>query len=281
MTDPARYIGRQRLAEDLVDGWRVAAFAAALDRRMDWPVDGVELPPCWHWMLFRPIYSASRSGEDGHERLGEFLPDAGLPRRMWAGGRMRVTRPLTVGEAVHKRSIITDVREKQGRSGRLLFVTVRHHIEGHRGGEILDEQDIVYRERVAGAGAVAGATVPPSPPSDWARHWRPDPTLLFRYSALTYNSHRIHYDREFCTGVEGYPGLVVHGPLIATLLALLAADNTGALVTTFDYRSRAPVFDTMSFTTRGRGEGDRATLWAERPDRSVAIEATATLEDRT
>jgi 3-methylfumaryl-CoA hydratase len=276
-----RYVGRQRDAEDVVDAQRMAAFAAALDRCMDWPADGTELPPCWHWMLFRPIYSASRSGEDGHERLGEFLPDAGLPRRMWAGGRVRVGRPLQVGEAVRQHSVISDVQEKQGRSGRLLFVTVRHHIEGDRGGNILDEQDIVYRERAATVSATAAAAVPPSPPSDWARHWRPDPALLFRYSALTYNSHRIHYDRDFCIRVEGYPGLVVHGPLLATLLALLAADNTGARITSFDYRSRAPVFDNMSFTTRGRREGGHATLWAERPDRSVAIEATATLRDTT
>lgn len=281
MTDLRRWIGRERVEHDVVDAWRIAAFTAALDRRADWPADGTEVPPCWHWMLFRPVYRASLSGEDGHERLGDFLPDAGLPRRMWAGGRVRVTAPLQVGESVRKRSTVTDVKEKEGRSGRLVFVTVTHRIEGDRGGRITDEQDIVYRERAAASESDTAAAVPPSPPSDWARHWRPDPTLLFRYSALTYNSHRIHYDRDFCREVEGYPGLVVHGPLLATLLALLAADNTGARVERFDYRSRAPVFDTMSFTTRGRREGDHATLWAERPDRSIAIEATATLGDRT
>ncbi|MCS4504780.1 MaoC family dehydratase N-terminal domain-containing protein [Arhodomonas aquaeolei] len=270
-TDPRAWIGRTREGDDTVDAWRVAAFNAALDREASLPADGTPLPPCWQWLLFPPLYRASASGGDGHERLGAFLP--ALPaghRRMWAGSRMTIERPLQVGERVHCRSTVAEVVPKTGRSGPLVFVTVSHEIEGERGGRIDEAQDIVYRAPAPGGGAdTAGSDDMPEPA--WRATWRPDPVLLFRYSALTYNSHRIHYDRSYCTGVEGYPGLVVHGPLMATLMLDLAVQQRGTPVRRFEYRSRAPVFDDMAFTTAGVPEGDGARLWVTRPDGALAL----------
>lgn len=274
MVEPSRWIGGQRVATDVIDAWHVAAFSAALDRTAELPADGTPLPPCWQWLFFRPLYPASHSGADGHERLGAFLPDVPVQQRMWAGSRMEITRPLQVGERATRTSTIRDVREKRGRSGTLVFVTVAHDYEGDRGGAIQEEQDIVYREQRPGAPTESDTTEPLPKPA-WRATWHPDPTLLFRYSALTYNSHRIHYDYRYCTEQEGYPGLVVHGPLMATLMVDLAVQAQDEPITRFAYRSLRPVFDNMAFETAGVPEGDGIRLWVTRPDGTVALSGTA------
>lgn len=275
MQDPKEWVGLERHREERIDPWPVAAFNAALNRSPEVPADGTLLPACWHWLYFRPLYRAAASGPDGHERLGEFLPALpGNPQRMWAGSRITVTRPLQVGEHVRLRSTIANVAVKEGRSGKLVFVTVLHSIRGDAGGWLDDEQDIVYRD-------VGTSSAPPAPPSGteddwtWRSHWKPDSLLLFRYSALTYNSHRIHYDYPYCVNEEGYPGLVVHGPLLATLMFGLAEENLGRPLSRLEYRSQAPVFSGTKVTAADRVDGDGALLWVTREDGTVALRGSA------
>jgi hydroxyacyl-ACP dehydratase HTD2-like protein with hotdog domain len=254
------WVGRTETAEDVVDGARMAALAATLDRPLaDCAPDG-SLPPLWHWTQFQVWVPASAIGPDGHPRRGGFLPPVhDLPRRMFAGGRLAFPGLVFPGERIVRTSTITKVAEKAGSTGRLVFVTVRHEIVGPRGPAIEEEHDIVYRG-LAGA-AVREAPPPPPPPQGGiARTVTPDPVLLFRYSALTANGHRIHYDRSYVTEVEGYPGLIVHGPLQATLLADLAARLApGRRLARFSFRAVRPLFDLAPFTLHAvPGEGGAA-----------------------
>ena len=255
----------------------LAALAATLDR--DEPRAGAEVPPLWHWLYFTPRPRQSEIGPDGHARRGGFLPPVPLPRRMWAGGRLEFLRPLHVGDPIQRESRIIKVDAKSGRSGELVFVTVRHEIWSPQGVALTEEHDIVYRD------APAPGAPPPTPqsaPSDatFSREIVPDPVLLFRYSALTFNAHRIHYDRPYVTQVEGYPGLIVHGPLIATLLAdLLRRELPHALMRRFAFTAMRPLFDTHAFTLCGRAEPDarNVTLWARDPEGFLAMQAKAEL----
>jgi 3-methylfumaryl-CoA hydratase len=283
LADLKQWIGRHERREDVVGATPVAALAATLDRDDPAPQPGTELPPLWHWLCFTPLTLARELGPDGHARRGGFLPPVPLPRRMWAGGRLGWHAPLRVGDAITRDSRIAAIDVKHGRSGALVFVTVRHEIAGPQGLAITEEHDIVYREAPA-----PGA--PPAPPqpapaeAEFSRVISPDPVLLFRYSALTFNGHRIHYDRSYVTEVEGYPGLVVHGPLIATLLldALRRAHPT-ARVRRFDFRAVRPVFDTHPFSVCGRldpaaGGVPHARLWALDAEGALAMQAEAELE---
>ena len=254
---------------------KVDALAATLD--LD-PVtaSGVTLPAGWHWMFFNPFVRRSELGTDGHPKRGGFLPDVALPRRMWAGGRLTYRHPLPIGVVATRESTILDVTSKDGRSGRLVFVTVGHRIM-HDGTVCIEEQqDIVYRDAAA-PGAPAPTPKPAPDDAAWSRTMEPDPVLLFRYSALTSNGHRIHYDRPYATGEEGYPELVVHGPLIATLLQGLAAqaypDRTMA---TFAFRGMSPLFCGAPFAVEARAEGDGLALWAKGPGGGLAMQADAT-----
>jgi 3-methylfumaryl-CoA hydratase len=237
-------------------------------------VDGSPLPPAWHWLYFLPIVRIDHTGEDGHAKRGGFLPPVTLPRRMWAGGRISFHRPLHIGERALKKSIIGDVTVKQGKSGELVFVQVRHEIIGENGLALLEEQDIVYR------GASSGQSTPQSAPAEaqFSRAITPDPVLLFRYSALTFNSHRIHYDRTYCTEVEGYPGLVVHGPLTATLLLDLVREHApDRAVKSFEFRAVSPLYDIHPFRVEGRIDGDAAQVWALNHEGALAMQGSATL----
>ena len=230
------YIGRSETAADVVWPPLVSALAATLDV----PPPERDLPPLWHWVLFQQWAPPGALGEDGHLRRGGFLPALdGLTRRMWAGGRVSFLAPLHVGEAVTRTTTIQSITEKDGGTGHLVFVTLQHAIAGPGGPAILEEQDIVYR----GTGGDAVKAAPPAAPVDavLTRSITPDPVLLFRYSALTGNAHRIHYDADYVRAEEGYPGLVVHGPLQATWLAALAAEAGGGL-SHFAYRGRRPAF---------------------------------------
>jgi len=275
-SDPyAAWLGRTEERRDTVTATPVAALAATLDRDDPAPNAGTTLPPLWHWLYFLPMARQSEIGADGHPRRGGFLPPVELPRRMWAGGRLSVLQPLRVGDAMTRTSRIASIASKQARSGPLVFVTVEHEITTAAGVALREEHDIVYRDMPA-----PGATViPAAAPTDetFARRITPDDVLLFRYSALTFNGHRIHYDRRYVTEVEGYPGLIVHGPLIATLLVdLLRREHPDAVVRRFEFKALSPLFDLHPFTVCGRPEGDkRFALWARNAEGGLAMQATA------
>jgi 3-methylfumaryl-CoA hydratase len=250
--------GRTETLTDTVTAAPVRMLRATLDLPEG---SATELPPLWHWLYFLPSARQSELGPDGHPRRGGFLPPVPLPRRMWAGGQLEFFSPLHVGDEVRRLSTIDDVKFKTGRTGELCFVRVRHEVSSPRGLALREFHDIVYRPE-----AVAGAPEPAyevAPPSVLARRVVPDDTLLFRYSALTFNGHRIHYDRRYVTQVEGYPGLVVHGPLMATLLAGLAGRQfVGRQAGAFTFRALKPVFDLAPFEACGRPDGaDAAELW--------------------
>lgn len=269
------WIGRTETRADQVTAAPVAALSATLDRDDPPPQPGDPLPPLWHWLYFLPVHRRSELGPDGHPHRGGFLPPVPLPRRMWAGTRFEFHRPLRIGETVTRTSRIMEVKRKEGRTGPLVFVVVRHEI----GDALSEEHDIVYRDHPKPGDAAP--TPPPAPePAEWERAVHPDDVLLFRYSALTFNGHRIHYDRRYATEVEGYPGLVVHGPLIATLLTdLLRRHRPDARVARFAFRAVSPLFDTAPFAVCGRPDESANTirLWARTATGGLAMEATATL----
>jgi 3-methylfumaryl-CoA hydratase len=268
------WIGREEVLHDVAAEVPAAALAATLDRE-EAPKPGDKLPPLWHWLYFLPRARQSELGPDGHPKRGGFLPPVPLPRRMWAGGRFTFLRPVRVGQAITRTSQIVDVSLKEGRTGSLVFVLVRHQIAGPDGPALTEEHDIVYRE------LPAPDEVPPPPrpaPAEaaWQRDIVPDPVLLFRYSALTFNGHRIHYDRNYVTEVEGYPGLIVHGPLMATLLVDLHGRHSGAELGGFRFRALRPVFDIAPFSVCGTpGEGGKSALWIRSAEGHLCMEAEA------
>jgi 3-methylfumaryl-CoA hydratase len=272
-----QWIGREERTDDVVTTFPVRALSATLDRDDPAPRDGDALPPLWHWLYFLPVSPLAEAGPDGHPRRGGFLPPVPLPRRMWAGSRLTFGAPLRVGERIHRVSRIADVTLKQGRAGPLVFVLARHEISGDSGGRIVEEHDIVYRPAPA---PNEPAPTPQAAPTQfaWSREIAPDDVLLFRYSALTFNSHRIHYDRRYVTEVEGYPGLVVHGPLIATLLMDLLRRNETRAVATFYFRAMSPLFDTAPFAVQGGPKpGGDVEIWARNAGGHLCMRAEATL----
>jgi 3-methylfumaryl-CoA hydratase len=272
------WIGRTAVAEDTVVPVPLRALSATLDRD-DAPLrTGEAIPPCWHWLYFLPIFRQSEIGVDGHPHRGGFLPPVPLPRRMWAGSQIEFIRPVAVGQSIERHSRIEDVRMKEGRTGPLVFVKVVHEIQADGVAAIEERHDIVYRDMPQpGEPAAQGMAAPTD--ATWQRRIVPDDVMLFRYSALTFNGHRIHYDRRYVTAVEGYPGLVVHGPLIATLLLdLLRRELPDATVTRFEFRAVMPIFDVAPFEVCGRLAADRQVqLWAVTPEGHVAMNASATL----
>jgi len=273
------WIGKSQRVEDLIAPWPARALAATLDEADPNPKNGDILPPLWHWLYFHEATLQSKLGPDGHAERGEFLPPIPLPRRMWAGSRFRFDGPpLRIGETASRKSEIKSVEAKTGSTGAMVFVTVEHTLSSPRGTAFVEEHDIVYRE----AARPGEAARPPKPaPGDatWSKNIMADPVLLFRYSALTFNGHRIHYDRRYVTEVEGYPGLVVHGPLLATLLLDLVRRNApDAEVATFRFRAVRPTFDLHPFRVGGDADGDgNVRLWAQDHEGFLTMDATATL----
>jgi len=254
------WIGKSQSVVDVLEPARSNALSVALggDGALK---AGEELPLLHHWLYFWDVKPPQGLGTDGHPAKGGFLPPVALPRRMWAGGRLTFLKPLHVGDTVTKTSTILSVTEKTGRSGTLVFVTVQHELDAGDGVAIREEQDLVYREPAAGSlpAPVAG----PAPAAAWAETLDPNSVLLFRYSALTMNGHRIHYDRPYAIEEEAYPALVVHGPLQATLLIDLAARKLSAPITGFDFRGEKPAFDGAPLHVCGDVTDDGAEVWTQ------------------
>ena len=271
------WLGREEFAHDTLSAATMDRVAATLGRA-DPPLgEGDPCPPLAHWFHFLTATPAGEIGPDGHAARGGFLPPVDeLPRRMWAGSRLTFAAPLCVGERLERRSTITSIKAREGRTGRLLFVTVRHEI-GAPGTapRVIDEHDIVYRASSGGAGH--GETAPEAGP--WRRTLLPDPVLLFRFSAVTFNGHRIHYDDPYVREVEGYPGLVVHGPLVATLLLdLVRRERPEATVAAFSFRALAPFFVGEPLHLDGALQPDGTiALWAANSAGAVGMRAEARL----
>ncbi|MDH2401811.1 MaoC family dehydratase N-terminal domain-containing protein [Bradyrhizobium sp. SSUT18] len=276
-----QWIGQSETLNDEITRAPVRALNATLDLpEIDASV-GMPLQPLWHWLYFLPAHRQSELGRDGHARRGGFLPPVPLQRRMWAGSQFEFHSPLRVGDSVKRVSTIDDVAIKEGRTGRLVFVKVRHELfrADHAGPALTEFHDVVYREAKR-PGDVEPAPTPARIGAPWQRNVEPDDVLLFRYSALTFNGHRIHYDREYVTKVEGYPGLVVHGPLIATLLIdLVRRQAPDREIASFQFRAVRPTFDGKSFSLNGApsADGRSASLWAADHEGRLIMQAAATL----
>jgi len=260
MSEFNEWVGRGQSVTDVLDPARSNALSVALGTAGDRKT-GDALPLLHHWLYFWDVKPPSALGRDGHPAKGGFLPPVPLPRRMWAGGRLSFLKPLLLGAQVTRTSTITAISEKTGRSGTLVFVTMRHELDAGDGIAVSEEQDLVYRAPAAGSVPAPVAAPPPAPP--WLEQIDPNPVLLFRYSALTMNGHRIHYDRPYAMGEEAYPALVVHGPLQATLLVQLAAANLAGPITGFDFRGQQPAFDGVPLYVCGEPAEGGATVWTE------------------
>ncbi|MFJ2982925.1 MULTISPECIES: MaoC family dehydratase N-terminal domain-containing protein [unclassified Pseudomonas] len=252
------WVGRSETSHDHISHNLVKRLAATLNEPA--PAPGDALPLLWHWAFFQEPVEEPGLGADGHPARGGFLPPADNRNRMWAGGRLTFNQPLRVDAQVTRRSTILDVQEKHGRTGSLLFVTVQHEYVQDGQCALVEEQDIVYREPTPPK--LSGTD--PLPQGEWQHAVQPTPTLLFRYSAVTFNGHRIHYDWPYVTETEGYPGLVVHGPLIATLnLRAFVQAHPHAQVRRFSFRGVRPLICPDAFEVGGRLLGDgTAQVWA-------------------
>ncbi|WP_438390363.1 FAS1-like dehydratase domain-containing protein [Caballeronia sp. DA-9] len=272
------WIGTSEVLTDSLDSVRFNAAAATLLTDASNPLDASNLPPLWHWMYFWSPAAHDALGDDGHPKKGGFLPPVKLPRRMWAGGKLVFRGTPVIGDTLTRTSTVTAIREATGRSGPLVFVTVRHQYTRDDVLLIEEYQDIVYRGR---QGMASAASQPKEAPSDhaWSSSFTPDTTLLFRYSALTFNGHRIHYDRDYAICEEGYAGLVVQGPLVATLLAGFAQRHLQMPLSSFAFRGIRPLMDGAPVMLCGKPavDGSGAHLWTRDAHGFVTMEATATV----
>jgi 3-methylfumaryl-CoA hydratase len=272
-----QWIGRSSEAFDIVTAQLVKGLRATLFQDVDAPNAGDAAPFTVHWCLAQPVFPMAMLGPDGHPTRGGFLPPVPLPRRMWAGGELEFLDPLRVGDEVKRTSRIADVTVKTGSTGTLCFVAVDHLVSTERGTAIRERQDIVYREMGGGEPA---APPKPAPSPRLAQHREThmaDPVLLFRYSALTFNGHRIHYDRDYVTKVEGYPGLIFHGPLQAAFIVELAAKLRGGIPPKrLSYRGVHPLFEGSEFSVNANDNGSAIELWTANSDGQPTMKGTAT-----
>lgn len=271
-----QWIGRSETRIDTIASTPIDALTALLDRDDSPATNGDIVPPLWHWLYFLPIVRSSQIGPDGHPMRGGFLPPVPLPRRMIAGGRIDYVQGLRVGDTVTRRAQVLSVEHKRGRTGDLVFVTVRNEFETERGMALVEEQDIVYRE-AAPPGSAPATSAQLAPAGHlWDRKFTPDEVILFKFSALTLNGHRIHYDHPYVTQVESYPGLIVHGPLIAILLADLARRHAPQRsVARLTYRGVNPTFNTGPFLLCGTPDGENsAALWSRSIEGQLAMQAS-------
>lgn len=269
-----QWIGRSTEATDIVTSQLVKGLRATLFQEIGEPNSGDVAPYTVHWCLAQPVYPHDQLGPDGHPTRGGFLPPVPLPRRMWAGGEVQFIDPLRVGDLATRMSRIVDVTLKNGSTGPLCFVSVEHIVSSPRGVALRERQDIVYRD--IGTTPAAPAKAPPAPPSAEHRETHvSDPVLLFRYSALTFNGHRIHYDRDYVTKVEGYPGLIFHGPLQAALLVEFAAKLKGKVPAKFSYRGVQPLFEGTEFSVNANAVDNGFEVWTANAERQPTMKATA------
>jgi 3-methylfumaryl-CoA hydratase len=272
------WVGRSETVEDVISLATIENMNATLGRASNELKVGDPLPPSWQWLFFNRGVAPDSLGRDGHVAKSNFAPPMPLPRRMWAGNKVEVTKSLTIGQPAKRLTVIEEITEKNGRSGQLVFLRERSEITDENGGSLIDRRTIVFR---ADAGQSEAPKVSPArTDAAWQQKVEPDPVLLFRYSALTFNSHRIHYDREYTTGVEGYPALLVHGPLTATLLMnLLRQEMPTAMVRDFNVRAMAPLFDNKSFSVNGKPteDGTAVHLWAATAEGDLAMTIDVTL----
>lgn len=271
------WIGKKEIHHDIATAFPVAALAATLNRKDPPPKTGDAIPLSGHWLYFLETAVNADLSHDGHPKRGGFLPPVSLPRRMWAGGRIDFRAPVRVGDLISRESEILSVEAKSGKSGDLVFVTVRHSVKAGSTTAIVEEHDIVYRE-AAKPGEAAPAGKPAPQTAAWRRELKTDEAVLFRYSALIFNAHRIHYDIDYCRDVEGYPGLIVHGPLQTTLLLDLCRRSDPRPVRTLDYRATHPVFHQETFSVNGQpsDDGKSVELWTANAAGCYAMRGTAT-----
>jgi 3-methylfumaryl-CoA hydratase len=274
ITKLTTWTGKTEEAQDIATPRLLQSFAATFGRHLA-PHGAGEAPLALHWCLAPPISDIEASGPDGHAAKGEFLPPVPLPRRMWAGGRVETLSPLREGDRVTRHSRIGDITYKEGRSGPLCFVAVHHDYATERGVALRERHDIVYREAAQPGAAAAGAPGPAADgePADLTWEVEGSPLLLFRYSALTFNGHRIHYDFPYATGTEGYAGLVVHGPIQATLIANIIASLTEGAPLRLDYRGLSPLIAGDVFRVKAKRLADGSVKgWTEGVDGRVRME---------
>ena len=280
--DYSAWVGRNERIRDVASRSAAIGLAAVLDRPADEAAaDTATLSPLGHWLQFTPTARMSELGADGHPKLGDFMPPLELPRRMWAGSKIDYHSPISVGQQLERVTTIESITQKHGSTGALCFVVLRHDISADGVQAITDRHTIVYREAVAVDPAAPSAARPPRADGaqpegwDWVLTQRPLETTLFRYSALTFNTHRIHYDYPYTTSVEGYPGLVVHGPLLATYLVDgFLRTHLGARVTSFEFSARSPIFAGEQISIVGRATADgEEELAVIAPDGTTAITA--------
>jgi 3-methylfumaryl-CoA hydratase len=269
-----QWIGRSTEATDVVTAQLVKGLRATLFQEVGEPRHGDAAPFTVHWCLGQPVFPHDQLGPDGHPTRGGFLPPVPLPRRMWAGGQLEFLDVLRVGDEPKRSSRITDVTMKSGSTGQLCFVSVEHLVTTGRGLAIRERQDIVYRDI---GGAPPAASPKPPPVAKHRETHISDPVLLFRYSALTFNGHRIHYDRDYVTRVEGYPGLIFHGPLQAAFIVELAAKlHGGTPPKKFVYRGLQPLFEGSEFSVNANTTADGMELWTANAEGQPTMKGTAT-----
>jgi len=270
-----QWIGRSTQASDIVTAQLVKGLRATLFQEIGEPKPGDAAPWTVHWCLAQPVFPMSALSQDGHPTRGGFLPPVPLPRRMWAGGELEFFNAMRVGDEVTRTSRIADVTVKTGSTGVLCFVSVDHLVTTPRGTALRERQDIVYRD-MSTSSAPAKPAAPPSVAKHRESHMA-DPVLLFRYSALTFNGHRIHYDRDYVTRVEGYPGLIFHGPLQAAFIVELAAKlHGGAPPKKFSYRGLQPLFEGSEFSVNANDSGSGMELWTANSAGQPTMKGTAT-----
>jgi 3-methylfumaryl-CoA hydratase len=271
-----QWIGRTQEATDIVTAQLVKGLRATLFQDVGEPQKGDAAPFTVHWCLAQPVFPMSMLGPDGHPTRGGFLPPVPLPRRMWAGGEIEFLDALRVGDESTRTSRIADVTVKTGSTGTLCFVAVEHTVTTPRGVATRERQDIVYREMTSSQPAAPAKAPPPPPKAQHRETHVSDPVLLFRYSALTFNGHRIHYDRDYVTKVEGYPGLIFHGPLQAALIVEMAAKLRGGKTPKkFSYRGVQPLFEGTEFSVNANDKGESTELWTANAEGQPTMKGTA------
>ncbi|WP_315765142.1 MULTISPECIES: MaoC family dehydratase N-terminal domain-containing protein [unclassified Bradyrhizobium] len=268
-TDLHFTVGRSRTSQDIVTIGPLRGMAAMLGNSLPLMTAGEPIPPGWHWLYFLPSDPQTTLGLDGSAAAGDFLPAFEPSRRMWAGGSFEFHRPLRVGEHVERVSTVHGIDEKSGKQGRLVFVTLHHEIFGETDRAVTEEQVLVFRSPTSAGQRFADR--PATLKADWSREIVPDPVLLFRFSALTFNAHRIHYDRPYAMEKEGYPGLVIHGPLQAILLLELLRSVSTRPVAGFKYRALRPIFDGAPFTVNAAQNGQDIQVWTADSAGNVGI----------